>query len=448
MSKKSLRIVPVLLLLVLILGALPVSAQDPVVITWYVGLGTGSNPEHAEGQEAVVAAFNESRDDIQIELSIVANDVAYDTLATLIASDQAPDIVGPVGYAGTWGFAGSWADLGPLVESSGVDLSIWPDAQIDFNRTPEGLLGLPFAVFPNFIYFNRDLFDEAGVPYPPQEFGADYDGQEWNFETLRELAMFMTVDANGNDATMEEFDPEAIEQFGFEFQWMNAAGIGSVFGPASVTDADGNAVIADTWRDGFSWWYNGMHTDHFAPNESYRGSDLLAGGNPFASGRVAMATSHLWYTCCIGEVSNWDIAVVPAHNGVATSLLHADTFRMMKSTEHPEAAFEVMWYLLTEASPDLLQVYGAFPANPAEQEPFMAGYEERFPQGVNWQVVADSLERPDIPSHEQNWPNFNKGLDAFDAFGTLLSSTPDLDLDAEIDNLQANLQAAFDEVSE
>ncbi len=453
MSKK---LIPLLIIAVLLIGVIPATAQDPVTIVWYVGLGTGSNPEHQEPQESVVAAFNETHDNIELQINVVLNDVAYDTLATLIASDQAPDIVGPVGFAGSWAFAGSWLDLDPLVEASGIDMTqFWPEAQIAFNRTEDaGLIGLPFAVFPNYIYFNRDLFDEAGLEYPPQEFGAPYvlDGEEleWNFDTMRQIGMYLTVDSNGNDATSDAFDPEAIEQFGFEFQWMNAMGIGSVFGAGSVTDADGNAVIPSQWGEGFNWWYNAMHTDHFMPNESYRGSDLLAAGNPFSSGRVAMASSHLWYTCCIDAdtVPNWDIAVVPAYDGKNTSLLHADTYRIMNTTEHPEEAFEVLMYMLTDASSELLQAYGAFPSNPAAQEPFVDGLNERFPQGVNWQVAIDSLGYPDVPSHEQNMPNWNKAFEAWDSFNTLLTSDPGLDVNAELASLLENLQAIYDEVSE
>ena len=37
-----------------------------------------------------------------------------------------------------------------------------------------GQIGLPFGIFPSFIYVNYDLFDEAGLEYPPQEYGVPY----------------------------------------------------------------------------------------------------------------------------------------------------------------------------------------------------------------------------------------------------------------------------------
>lgn len=57
------------------------------------------------------------------------------------------------------------------------------------------------------LYYNQALFDEAGLDYPPQE---------WTWEEFIDLAKLLTVDANGNDATSPEFDPELVVQFGYQ----------------------------------------------------------------------------------------------------------------------------------------------------------------------------------------------------------------------------------------
>ena len=58
---------------------------------------------------------------------------------------------------------------------------------------------------------------------------------------------------------------------------------------------------------------------------------------------VAMSFTHLWYTCCVRDEDGngldfWDMAVVPEYKGEATSKLHADIFRILETTENPEAA--------------------------------------------------------------------------------------------------------------
>ena len=83
--------------------------------------------------------------------------------------------------------------------------------------------------------------------------------------------------------------------------------------------------------------------------------------------------------------------VVPSHNGVTTANFNADTFRIWGETEHPEEAFEVLTYLIGDASQDLLGIYGGMPARTADQDQFFANLDERWTQGVNWQVARDGV---------------------------------------------------------
>ena len=419
---------------------------DTVKIRWFVGLGTGGNPEQIEAQEQVVADFNASQDAIELVLEIVQNDVAYDTLSTQIASGNAPDIIGPVGIRGANAFNGRWQDLEPLAAEAGFDLSLWTPEQVDVWRTDEGLVGLPFGVFPSMVFYNKALFDEAGLPYPPQEFGADYNGKPWNMDTIRDIGQFLTVDANGNDATSADFDPDNIIQFGYVDQWTEPQRFATMFGAGSMTNADGTPNIPAEWQDAFNWYYDGVWNDSFIPNAEYEGSDILAAGNPFDSGNVAMAHTHLWYTCCLtGVGEDWDLAVVPEYNGTQTAALHADVFRILNTTEHPNEAFEVLAYLVTDGAPALLDVYGAMPALDSLQDGFFAAQDVKYPQGVNWDVARASLAYPDIPSHEQDMPNFLKAQDRWGAFWSNLTSTPGLDVNAEINTLLSDLTGIYAE---
>ena len=137
--------------------------------------GTGTNPEQVAVQEEVVADFNASQDEIELVLEIVPYDAARDTLSTQIASGAGPDIVGPVGWGGSNDFYGQWLDIGPLIESSGFDTSIFDPALIEFYQTEEGQVGLPFAVFPGAMYYVPAMFDELGLAYPPQVYGEQYE---------------------------------------------------------------------------------------------------------------------------------------------------------------------------------------------------------------------------------------------------------------------------------
>src|SRR5215216_2629742 len=138
--RKKLIVFVVLALVLLSMSAM-VSAQEPVTITWFVGLGTGTNPEQQDAQNQVVADFNASHPDINLVINVASgNTDAYNALATLIASGNAPDIVGPVGFAGANAFAGQWLDLQPLIDAAGYDMTAFPESLVNLYKFPEGTL--------------------------------------------------------------------------------------------------------------------------------------------------------------------------------------------------------------------------------------------------------------------------------------------------------------------
>jgi multiple sugar transport system substrate-binding protein len=431
----------------------PNAAAGRTVVKWYVGLGIGSDPPTIDAEKQVVNQFNSSQSSVYLDLQIVANRVASTTLATQIAAGNAPDIVGPVGTVGRDTFAGDWLDLTNLIAQNNFDMSPYDPSVVQTYSYPgQGQIGIPFAVYPSFVYFNKDLFDEAGLPYPPQHFGDSYQGREWNWDTLRDLAMKLTVDAKGNDATTPDFDPANIVQFGFDLQYKtDPRAMGNLFGPAArMVDGAGNAVIPPNWASAWSFFYGGMFQDHWMPNDAYRNSDLFGKGNVFNSGNVAMAYTHLWYTCCIdpvskgGKLKNWDIGVVPSYQGVTTAELHSDTFGILKSTQHPNEAFQAYRFLITNG--DLLNIYGAMPAIKEMQSSFFEGLDQKFaPVKVDWQVATDSLGYADLPNHEEGLPNFLKTRQALADFQTLIDTTPGLDINAEAQKLQTTLQAIYHE---
>lgn len=459
MSRKLMIVLlTIALVSVLAVPFAPALAQDggePVVITWFIGLGAGGQPEHQAAQNEIVEEFNAEHDDIELEIIVADFDVSRDTLSTLIASGDAPDIIGPVGIGGSNDYAGTFLDLQPIIDELDYDLSRWAPSLVDFYRDPEeGLTALPFATYPSFVFFNRDLFDAAGVDYPPQAYDEPYaDGAEWNVDKLREVAMKLTLDANGNDATSADFDPGNIVQFGYAPQWWGddiRSAVTSPFGAGSFYDPEtGDAVMPDNWRAGIKWLYAGWHEDHFIPNYDYQQSDLLLAGNVFNSAHVAMAHSHLWYTCCLLDIPNWDIAVPPSYEGVYTAKMHADTFRVLEYTENPVEAFQVLDYLVAgPAMPKLLQVYAATPSDEVYLQPFLDNLDETFTQGVNWDVVIESANYPDNPNHESWLPNYSESVVAIQNWSLHMQATPGLDVDAEIETLLATLQGIFDAAEE
>jgi multiple sugar transport system substrate-binding protein len=299
------------------------------------------------------------------------------------------------------------------------------------------------------------MFDEADLNYPPHAYGDPYvmpDGteREWTYETLLEVAKILTVDENGNDATSAEFDPETIAQWGWEPQRDDLRGLGSYYGAGSLLAADGQtAQVPDAWAAAWKDFYDSMWTTHVTMTGPVFDSIAPdAGGYAFFSGRVAMSANFLWTTYGVGEDSgiegDWDLAALPSFNGQTTSPLNADSFVIMDTTEDPQAAVSALKYLQIDRGAELLEIYGGMPAETAQQDAFFATQDEAFPHDVDWQVAKDSLAYADNPNFEAFMPKYNESLGVIRPYLTRWTTEAGLDLDAEIAQLEADLQALWD----
>ncbi len=434
-------------------------------IRWFVGLGTGTDAAQIPVQEDVVKDFNASQDKIQLILEIIPHASGRDTLSTEIASGNGPDIVGPVGWAGSNDYYGQWLDIAPYIKSSGFDTSIFDPALVKFYQVEgQGQVGLPFAVFPGGIFYVPAMFDEAGLKYPPQKYGDKYelDGKQvdWNWDTITEVAKRLTVDVNGKDATQDGFDATKIVQVGYNAQWQSNMSVATFYGGAQkiyTGDAVGSfkATIPDSWKAGWQWYYDGMWGKQpFIANGPLAGSPEFGAGNVFNSGKAAMGLTQTWYTCCLGDLvkggTQFQIGIEPmGSDGKVHGRVDADTFRIWKGTKHPDEAFTVLTYLLTTGADKLLPVYGAMPAVSSKTQAFFDAKSKDYPfvTKESWNVFLQGLAYPDTPSAEQYLPNSIKANARIETFKSLMENTaPDkFNFDTEYQKLVDDLNAIFNE---
>jgi multiple sugar transport system substrate-binding protein len=440
----------------------PMAEGEKVQIRWFVGLGTGTNAEQIAVQEEVVADFNGSQDKIELVLEIVTNEASVDALATQIASGNGPDIVGPVGWTGSNAFFGQWLDIGPLIEASGFDTSIFDPALVDSYQTEDGQVGLPFAVFPAAVYYVPAMFDELGLAYPPSNYGDQYelDGEmvDWNWDTFSEVARRLTIDVNGLSAIDEGFDRNEIVQVGYSPQWQTHVNYMSSYraGAARIVEGEpGNYSVnyPESWKEAVRWLYDGIWGEQpFTANGALSGSPEFGNGNLFNSGRAAMAITPLWYTCCLGDFRDagleFQAGTLPlGDDGQYHGRVDADTFRVWIGTDHPEEAFTVLSYLITDGADKLLPIYGALPAIPEKQEPFFEVKSQDYPfvEPQTWEIFKAGLAYPDAPSAEQYQPNHTEAWNREQAFFDLILNTPpdEFDFDAEWDKMIEDVNVIY-----
>ena len=436
------------------------SPQGTPVVRWFVGLGQGIQPNQIEAQKAFVKTYNASQNRIYINLEIVPNASAYDVLKTEIAVGNAPDIIGPVGVRGRNGFSGVFLDLSSEITKSNYDTTKFPSAILDYlKQGSDGQIGLPYLIYPGFLFYNKDIFARQNLPDLPKKVGDQWNGKDWTWDTLSTIAAQVTLDASGRKSTDAGFDASKIAQFGIDFQWADARRVASSWTAGSFVGADGKAAIPDGWKAAWKWYYNAMWKGHYAPTGKYINSTLLNSGT-VSSGRVAMDLSWGWAISTYGTLdkdgkstakfANWDIAVIPSYDGRTSSPTDADTFTIMKTSEHPDEAFQAMVAIM--ADKNLQIVYGGMPAAMSDQQAwfdqFDAYLDKIFPGNkVSWSVLQEMENYPADPSPEADVPNFVKVIQLAGAFYTSLQTNAGLNVDNEIAKLQVDIQRAFDEAA-
>jgi multiple sugar transport system substrate-binding protein len=425
-----------------------------IVVRWYCCLGTGDAPEQVEVEQKVAEDFNASHPGIHLQFEGYVFAAAADALSVQLGAGNAPDVVGPVGVGGAEFFQHQWLDLQPFIDANGIDMSQYPQSTVDLYRAGgDGQVGIPYGVYPTVLFYQAGLFKEAGLAEPPHTFNSTYkmpDGTTvpWDYDTVQKLALMLTVDENGKDATEEGFDPEKIVQWGYEPQRDDIRQLGASWKAGSFLAADGKtAQMPEAWVASWKRFYQSIWTDHTAVDYAqFNNLDFNPDGYPFFTGKVAMSTNYMWSMYGMGSAGDeWNMGASPSYQGQTTAAFNADTFRILKASKNPEAAFTVLQYLL--ANEDLLSLYGAMPAIESEQDAFLQSLQADYKQTIDWDVAKAAIAFADIPNFESYVPAYNETFSLIQKYGTKWWSTPGLDLDAEIAALKAEMQATWDKAN-
>ena len=132
--------------------------------------------------------FEKENPDIKVKTITVADD--YDTkLQTMIAGKQAPDVA-QVSENGS-GFASknAFIDLTDKIKEANIDIAATWGSAIDLYTLDNKIFGIPDRGGSSLLYYNKVLFDEAGIEYP---------NENWTIDDYYKAAETLTKDTNGD----------------------------------------------------------------------------------------------------------------------------------------------------------------------------------------------------------------------------------------------------------
>lgn len=289
-----------------------------------------------EMMQSLIDGFNASQDEYEAS-HVYVPFADYEKQLTLgIASGELPDLVILDGC----GMA-SFIQLGLFGDIS--------DADINWDEYMEGPMestmldgkhyGIPFATNCTALYYNKDLFDAAGIDYPDEN---------TTWDEFHEMAKALTKDGVsgfGNAATNTD---EGTFQC---LQWLYTAG-------GSYTDiedgVDAYKLMQEMIEDG-SWTKECVN---------WTQSDV---NNNFMAGNLAMQQNGPWQIPGIEANApdlNYGVTVLPkkdADSEQATSILGGENMGVVNKDDTSGAEAFLKYYDQTDVMVDAMKQYGSYP---------------------------------------------------------------------------------------
>jgi multiple sugar transport system substrate-binding protein len=373
--------------------SVPARRQDePVTLTY---TSWELYPQQAENErQTLVTPFQEQFPNITIENSAVAGyDAYWQKIQTLYATNQAPDV-----YAMSVGYEWDFANEGKIIDIDDQVKAEMPEdeyfqSSLPMLRYPDPsgrLYAFPFQWVCSVLYYNKDLFDQAGVPYPDET---------WTYDTLLDAAKELTGEG----------------QFGFSSNSAHTQLDAAIYanGGKVLSDDYKTCVLADSPEaiETIQWFVDLIAVHKVAPDANQsRDIGLGTANSPFQSGRVAMVIDGSWQISTTRGVDfNWDIALVPS--GTEDRVIYGgpDSLSISSTTPHVEEAWEFLKYAVGPArsvesfGAGVVPIYkatanseawlqaGQDPANMKvllETEPYMMGAEFISNNWTEWRITA------------------------------------------------------------
>lgn len=274
-------------------------AQEQTEIT----LGYYSDGKSDAKMKELITKFTDKHPNISVKTQSAPYGQFYQKLDTQIAAGKAPDV-----WLSDGALVMKYAERGTLkdvTEWINKDLNKDDYYGLEFNKDAEGhYWGIPQGIQIGVLYYNKDLFDKAGVSYPEDS---------WTWEDLKKAAEKLTVDASGKTAVDAGFDANSVSQFGLTFfsiteGWFSVlksygGGILDETNTKSIVDSPENKQAMDWIVDGMN---RGIFTDP-VDLKSFQSSMAV-----FPSGSAAMRIGIYARVQAANEAGlNYDVTLLP-----------------------------------------------------------------------------------------------------------------------------------------
>lgn len=306
-------------------GAQAPAPAEPVTITYCNFNSSGGNEETLS---KMVAAFESEHPNIKVEVETIGYSDYFTQMQTRVAGGTAPDCY----ELNIENFA-AYANKGLLAEISGVDVSGLNETALGAFNVGGKQYGLPESFSNVVLIYNKDLFDQAGVAYPTDD---------WTQDDLQAAAE--KIRALGDDI-YGIWQPITYNEF-FKVVAQYGGGLLNEDKTAFTINSPENLKAAQTLVDR-------VLVSNVQPNAAQQGG--MGDWDMFMSGRLGMIPTGIWAFQTFTENCDfaWDIVVEPGSTQKATHFF-SNCVVMNPEAKHPEeVATWLAWLASSTTSADI-----------------------------------------------------------------------------------------------
>lgn len=310
-------------------------------------------------------AFREEYPNITVEIETIGYNDYFTQMQTRVAGGTAPDCY----ELNIENFA-AYAAKGVLADISGVDTNGINATALQAFNVDGKQYGVPGSFSNVLLFYNKDLFDQAG---------ADYPNAEWTWQDAQAAAeKIRALDEN----TYGIYAPVTYNEF---FK------VAAQFG-GSLLNEDKTEFTVNSPENiqAAEMMVERITKSNVQPSEKQMGG--MGDWDLFMSGRLGMIPTGIWAFGTFGEGCDfvWDICVEPGQDRKATHFFSNAYVVNADSEKQEAAAVWVNWLASSEAAAKL-RIEAGWDLPAITDEAVLAAYLEITPP-ENRQAVFDSLD--------------------------------------------------------
>ncbi len=297
-----------------------------------------ANEEEIKSTKELLDFFMEKNPDIKVKFYSEAWSPYWDKLQTQLAGGVGPDV-----------FMNHANFCSDFIQKE-VILNLYPFLEKDKEFNKKDFFNIPFELYKYkgalyaiprdinviILYYNKDLFDREGIPYPTDN---------WTWNDLLKTAKKLTRDSN-NDGILDQWGFSFSIIGGYEVCWGNLLYQNNV----RVLNKERTKCLLNSPAalEVFQFLYDLEHKHKVVPSTAQYES--LGGYDIFLTAKIAMRIDGSWRMKEYSKAPfKWDIAMLPRNKRracIANGIAHS----INASTRYPASAWRLVKFLSDKES--------------------------------------------------------------------------------------------------